>query len=128
MVVAPDNAPAVKLSIMRGYDAEVVLCESTPTARIETCARLAKERGLSILPSYDHPDVMAGQVCSLRFSASRPLCIALRCLLLFLQKSVDVLEYSEICDCFHLPEVPSSSPGRAAAAAAAVTIDMMHIA
>ena len=32
-VVAPNNSPAVKLEAIRGYGAEVVMCEPTPTDR-----------------------------------------------------------------------------------------------
>ena len=32
------------------------------SSREETCARLAKEKGLVVVPPYDHYNVIAGQV------------------------------------------------------------------
>jgi len=60
-IVMPNNAPAVKLAATRGYGAEVILYEIAETTREELCQKLAKERGLTIIPPYDHRDVIAGQ-------------------------------------------------------------------
>jgi threonine dehydratase len=61
-VVMPSDAPAVKVAATRGYGGEVVLYdrEAGPT-REEIGARLASERGLVLIPPFDHPDVIAGQ-------------------------------------------------------------------
>lgn len=43
-----------------------MLFVSVVVDRVETCNRVAEEKGYSIIPPYDHPDVMAGQVsCAL---------------------------------------------------------------
>ena len=61
-VVMPADAPAVKIAATRGYGGDVVLYDRRvgPT-REEIGARLAAERGLIVIPPFDHPDVVAGQ-------------------------------------------------------------------
>lgn len=59
-VVMPENAPAVKVAATRGYGAEVLRCESTAAAREAACARVMRERGLTFVPPYDHPDIVEG--------------------------------------------------------------------
>lgn len=59
VVVVPHEAPAVKVAAIRDTDAEVVM---VPGAEREATARhIAAERGLTLVPPYDHPDVIAGQ-------------------------------------------------------------------
>src|SRR2546426_5644698 len=60
LIVMPANAPQVKLDATRGYGAEVVLYHKDET-REEVTSRLAKERNLSLIPPFDHPQVIAGQ-------------------------------------------------------------------
>lgn len=60
-IVMPDNAPAVKLEATRGYGAEVVTYDPEETVREELGREIAEERGLTLIPPYDHPDVVAGQ-------------------------------------------------------------------
>ncbi|HVS65248.1 MAG TPA: threo-3-hydroxy-L-aspartate ammonia-lyase [Thermoanaerobaculia bacterium] len=60
-IVMPRDAPAVKLEATRGYGAEVVLYDREETTREEVAAALAEERGLAVIPAYDHADVIAGQ-------------------------------------------------------------------
>ena len=59
VVVMPDVAPPVKVAATKGYGAEVVFVP--PAERLSHTTRLAAERGLTIIPPYDHPDVIAGQ-------------------------------------------------------------------
>lgn len=65
VIVMPSDAPPVKLAATRGYlegtPGEVVIYNRAETTREELGARLASERGLTIIPPYDHPDVIAGQ-------------------------------------------------------------------
>src|SRR5207302_9736006 len=56
----PADAPRVKLEATRGYGAEVVVYQKDET-REEVTSRLAKERNLSLIPPFDHPQVIAGQ-------------------------------------------------------------------
>ncbi|MCA1730410.1 MAG: threo-3-hydroxy-L-aspartate ammonia-lyase [Actinobacteria bacterium] len=60
-IVMPTDAPAVKLAATRGYGAEVVEYDRSETTREELGAGISRKRGLSIIPPYDHPDVIAGQ-------------------------------------------------------------------
>jgi threonine dehydratase/serine racemase len=60
-VVMPRTAPAVKKAAVEGYGGIVTLCEPTLAAREETAARLVKETGATLIPPFDHPDVIAGQ-------------------------------------------------------------------
>jgi threo-3-hydroxy-L-aspartate ammonia-lyase len=60
VIVMPANAPQVKLEATRGYGGEVVLYEKGED-REALAARLAKERGLELIPPFDHPHIVAGQ-------------------------------------------------------------------
>jgi threo-3-hydroxy-L-aspartate ammonia-lyase len=60
VIVMPHDAPRVKLEATRGYGAEVV--QYTKAEDRETLAgKLAAERGLSLIPPFDHPHIIAGQ-------------------------------------------------------------------
>src|SRR3989441_11057488 len=60
-IVMPVDAPAVKLDATRGYGAEVVLYDKHKEVREEVAERVARERGLAMIPPFDHPHVIAGQ-------------------------------------------------------------------
>lgn len=60
-IVMPRDAPAVKLEATRGYGAEVVTYDRATTDREELGRSLADERGLQLVPPFDHADVIAGQ-------------------------------------------------------------------
>jgi threonine dehydratase len=60
-IVMPTDAPAAKLAATRGYGATVVTYDRYSEDRAAIGARLAEEQGLTLVPPYDHPDVMAGQ-------------------------------------------------------------------
>ena len=60
-IVMPHDAPAAKVAATRGYGAEVVLYDRSPRTARRSAAALADERGLTLIPPYDHPDVIAGQ-------------------------------------------------------------------
>jgi len=61
VVVMPQDAPALKIAATRGYGAEVVLYDRYRDDREAIGQQLATERGLTLIPPYDHPRVMAGQ-------------------------------------------------------------------
>jgi threo-3-hydroxy-L-aspartate ammonia-lyase len=61
MIVMPHDAPAAKLAATRGYGAEVVLYDRFTEDREALTQRLATERDMTLIPPYDHPDVIAGQ-------------------------------------------------------------------
>jgi len=60
-IVMPEDAPAVKLAATRGYGAEVITYDPETTVREDLAAELAAERGLHLIPPFDHPDIIAGQ-------------------------------------------------------------------
>jgi len=60
-IVMPQDAPQVKLEATRGYGAEVVTYDQRRTTREALGAAIAAERGLTVIPPYDHPHVVAGQ-------------------------------------------------------------------
>ena len=60
-IVMPDNAPRAKRDATRGYGAEVIEYDPEQTTREELANRLREERGMALIPPYDHPDVVAGQ-------------------------------------------------------------------
>jgi threonine dehydratase len=60
-VVMPEDAPALKLAATRGYGAEVILYDRNTQDREALAARLVSERGVTLIPPYDHRDVIAGQ-------------------------------------------------------------------
>jgi threonine dehydratase len=61
VIVMPKDAPQMKITATRGYGAEVVLYDRYTENREALGARLADERGMTLIPPYDHPHVMAGQ-------------------------------------------------------------------
>jgi threo-3-hydroxy-L-aspartate ammonia-lyase len=61
VIVMPQDAPAVKIEATRGYGAEVVLYDKTKEIREEVAERTARERGLAMIPPFDHAHVIAGQ-------------------------------------------------------------------
>lgn len=61
VIVMPHDAPALKVAATKGYGAEVVMYDRYAEDREEIGRTLAAERGLTLVPPYDHPDVVAGQ-------------------------------------------------------------------
>ncbi len=61
IICMPDDAPPVKLAATRGYGAEVRIFERATVDRDSFARAIAEERGMTIIPPYDHPDIIAGQ-------------------------------------------------------------------
>ena len=61
VIVMPSDAPAIKIAATRGYGSEVIFYDRLSEDREALGRRLAEERGLTLIPPYDHPHVMAGQ-------------------------------------------------------------------
>lgn len=61
VIVMPSDAPAVKIANTRAYGAEVVLYNRATDDRDAIGARLAAERGLTLVKPFDDPQVIAGQ-------------------------------------------------------------------
>ncbi len=61
VIVMPSTAPATKLEATRGYGAEIVSYDNLGEPRDALAERLARERELTLVPPFDHPDIIAGQ-------------------------------------------------------------------
>ncbi|NIL99878.1 MAG: pyridoxal-phosphate dependent enzyme [Acidobacteria bacterium] len=59
VVVMPRDAPEIKVAAVRGYGAEIVLCERAE--REAACRREIEERGMTLIHPYEDPRVIAGQ-------------------------------------------------------------------
>jgi threonine dehydratase len=60
-IVMPTDAPTVKLEATRAYGAEVVMYDASNEDRQKIAEKLAAERGLTLIPPFDHPHILAGQ-------------------------------------------------------------------
>ena len=60
-IVMPGDAPTVKIEATRAAGAEIVLYDRERESREEIGARLAKERGATLVPSFDDVDIIEGQ-------------------------------------------------------------------
>jgi threonine dehydratase len=60
-IVMPTDAPKAKLASTQAYDPQVVLFDRQRENREAIAARIAADTGAVILPSYDHPWIIAGQ-------------------------------------------------------------------
>lgn len=60
-IVMPANAPSVKLEATKGYGAQVVTYDPKTQNREQLAAELAGQRGLTVIPPFNHPHILAGQ-------------------------------------------------------------------
>ncbi|MEQ5841780.1 threo-3-hydroxy-L-aspartate ammonia-lyase [Paraburkholderia acidicola] len=60
-IIMPHDAPASKVAATKGYGGNVVMYDRYTEDREQISRKLAEERGLTQIPPYDHPDVIAGQ-------------------------------------------------------------------
>lgn len=60
-IVMPADAPAVKVAATRGYGGRVVFYDRYREDREHIGRHLAERDGLTLIPPYDHADVIAGQ-------------------------------------------------------------------
>ncbi|MEV7616303.1 threo-3-hydroxy-L-aspartate ammonia-lyase [Streptomyces sp. NPDC089799] len=60
-IVMPKDAPAVKVDATSGYGGQVVMYDRYAEDREEIGQALVERYGLTLVPPYDHPDVIAGQ-------------------------------------------------------------------
>jgi len=60
-VVMPSDAPQIKVDATRDYGAEIVFYDRITGDREAIARQLATERGLTVIPPFDHPHIIAGQ-------------------------------------------------------------------
>jgi threonine dehydratase len=73
-IVMPKSSPQVKVNAVRGYGANVILCESNQQAREEALQKVVNETGASFIHPYDNDDVITGQAtCVKEFLEAIPL-------------------------------------------------------
>ncbi len=60
-IVMPDDAPPVKLAATRGYGAEVIVYNRLKQSRETIARQLSNERGMTLVPPFDDPHIIAGQ-------------------------------------------------------------------
>jgi len=65
-IVMPQDAPPIKIAATRAYlgavaGCEVILYDRGREDREQLAHRIAAERGMTLIPPFDHADVMAGQ-------------------------------------------------------------------
>lgn len=82
VIVMPLDAPAAKLAATREYGAEVIQYDRFTEDREAVTKKIAAERGMTLIPPYDHPDVIAGQGTAARelFEETGPLDALFVCL------------------------------------------------
>ncbi|MEW1777022.1 threo-3-hydroxy-L-aspartate ammonia-lyase [Streptomyces sp. NPDC086777] len=61
VIVMPEDTPRAKLEATAGYGAEIVTYDRYTGDRVAIGEALAAERGLALIPPYEHPHVIAGQ-------------------------------------------------------------------
>ncbi|ALK99538.1 serine dehydratase [Massilia sp. WF1] len=60
-IVMPHDAPAAKVAATKGYGGQVVIYDRYKEDREQIGRELAQKHGLTLIPPYDHADVIAGQ-------------------------------------------------------------------
>ncbi|MFI9155795.1 threonine/serine dehydratase [Streptomyces sp. NPDC053367] len=61
VIVMPEDAPRSKREATEGYGAEIVTYDRYSGDRVAIAEALAAERGLTLIPPYEHPHIIAGQ-------------------------------------------------------------------
>ncbi|WP_329535471.1 pyridoxal-phosphate dependent enzyme [Streptomyces sp. NBC_01450] len=61
VILMPEDTPRSKMEATAGYGAEIVTYDRYTGDRVALGEALAAERGLALIPPYEHPEVIAGQ-------------------------------------------------------------------
>jgi len=73
VIVMPENAPAIKRARVAADGAEIVTVGNASAERRAIAERLARERGLAVIPPYDDDRIIAGQgTCGLEIAEDLP--------------------------------------------------------
>ena len=60
-IIMPNDAPAAKVAATRDYGGNIITYNRYTEDREKIGRTLADERGMTLIPPYDHPDIIAGQ-------------------------------------------------------------------
>ena len=64
-IVMPNGAPKIKIKAVKGYGADVTLCDNNEQSRVDTCEKIIKQTGANFIHPYDNEKVILGQsTCS----------------------------------------------------------------
>lgn len=73
VIVMPTTAPQVKVDGCKSYGAEVIMAGTTSLERQARAEQEARERGLTMVPPFDHPQIIIGQgTCGLEILEQCP--------------------------------------------------------
>lgn len=73
VIVMPSDSPSVKMAATAGYGAEIVTYDRLTQNREDIARQIAEERGLTLVPPYNNPAIMAGQgTVALEFLEQQP--------------------------------------------------------
>ncbi|MFH0240973.1 pyridoxal-phosphate dependent enzyme [Streptomyces sp. HK10] len=61
VILMPEDTPRSKLEATAGYGAEIATYDRYTGDRVALGGALAAERGLTLIPPYEHPHIIAGQ-------------------------------------------------------------------
>lgn len=60
-IIMPEDAPKAKMEATKGYGGRVITYNRYTEDREEIGQQLAQKEGLTLIPPYDHPHIIAGQ-------------------------------------------------------------------
>lgn len=60
-IIMPHDAPRIKIEATRNYGAEVILYHRGEESREALAAKMVEESGKTLIPPFNHPDIIAGQ-------------------------------------------------------------------
>jgi threonine dehydratase len=73
VIVVPETVNPLKAVRIKGFGAELIRCGTTMAERTALAGRLAQERNLHVVPSFDDPLIVAGQgTCGLELTEQAP--------------------------------------------------------
>ncbi|MGE0354797.1 MAG: threonine/serine dehydratase [Gemmatimonadales bacterium] len=73
VIVMPETAPKIKVEGVKGFGGEVIFAGTTSQDRLTRAEALVAEQGLTMIPPFEHPDVIAGQgTCGLEILEQCP--------------------------------------------------------
>jgi len=60
-ILMPEDSPDAKIAATKGYQGKVIFFDRYKDDRQQLCRDLAEKQGMTVIPPYDHPHIIAGQ-------------------------------------------------------------------